>query len=107
MSRIEDSPALFGSGVGRATYGDTTCGLCGLKYNEGEDRRGCYDGDSVRYEEFAGLVICECCFARVEQEVLLRMPTILAWYARYVRRCRASVDEQERLLADALRAPFP
>jgi hypothetical protein len=104
MSRIEDSTSLFGNGMGTGTYGDITCGLCGGKYNEGEDARGVYDGDSVSHADFAGLVVCDCCFDRVERGVLAWMPDILVWYAKYLRRRRSALDGQDKLVEDVVLA---
>jgi hypothetical protein len=80
--RFEDTPELFGSGVGTGTCGDIRCDICGTSYNEGEDEREVYDNDSVTHTSFAGLTVCFCCFEKIEKEVLRRMPDIINWYTR-------------------------
>ena len=80
--RYDDSPELFGCGIGTSTCGDIECDMCGTLYNQGNDEAEDYDGDSVLHTTFAGLQVCECCFARVENEVLYRMPYILPWYKK-------------------------
>lgn len=56
--RFEDSPELFGAGCGRATFGESVCGICGVVHNPGADDDE--DGDSLSDEAigetaFAGL----------------------------------------------------
>lgn len=89
--RFEDSFELFGVGVGKGTYGDIKCEMCGTLHNEGEDDLGEYNGESVSWTTFAGMCVCECCFERVENEILRRMPDILPWYRRILDRQKASI----------------
>lgn len=93
--RYEDTPELFGDGMGIGTYGDIKCDICGTVHNEGEDDRGVYDGDSVGHTDFAGLTVCECCFERIENEVLHRMPSILKWYRRILNKRRERLNRIE------------
>lgn len=90
--RIEDTPELFGVGAGSGTCGDITCEWCGQKYNEGNDAAEDWDGDSVVYTEFAGKTVCECCFEKVEDEVLRRLPDAIPWYSRLLARKKDFVD---------------
>lgn len=101
--RIEDTPELFGGDVGTGTYGDVKCGICGNKYNEGEDARGVYARDSVSTTEFAGITVCDCCFGKIESEILHRMPHILTWYARFLNKQRKDLKEKEWLLCNVLK----
>lgn len=93
--RFEDTPELFGDGAGGSTCGDIECEFCGAKYNEGEDERGIYDGESVGWTEFAGLCACECCFAKIEAEVLRRMDRIVPWYERWLDRRLADCNRRQ------------
>jgi hypothetical protein len=56
------------------------------------------DGESVRYTEFAGLQVCECCFGKIENEILRRMSDILSWYKKIVDEQKKSVENDEALL---------
>lgn len=87
--RFDDSPDLFGCGVGTSTCGDLTCDICKVTHNAGNDALAEVEGDhiyrdavSVRETRFAGMTVCEYCFERIESEVLRRMPYILKWYTR-------------------------
>lgn len=93
--RFEDSPNLFGGGSGSGTCGDIKCQFCGTLYNEGNDEAESYGRDSVTETDFAGLTVCECCFEKIEIEILHRMPDIMSWYRRILeaRRKRLSEDE--------------
>jgi len=97
--RREDSPELFGCGVGHGTYGDITCGICGRKWNEGENERGVYDNDSIGVTYFAGLEVCECCFEAIETEVFNRMPDILTWFRRIVEKKKKNIENAEKALS--------
>ena len=96
--RLIDSPGLFGLGVGTATYGDIKCEICNTMYNEGNDERGDYNGDAVRNTTFAGLEVCECCFAAIETSVINHMPQILQWYAELLRTKRKNLELDEARL---------
>lgn len=83
--RHEDTPDLFGSGIGSSTVAPTHCDFCNTTYNEDNiDTEGDpIDRDCwIRDTNFAGLFVCDCCFERIENEILRRMPDILAWYRR-------------------------
>jgi hypothetical protein len=98
MARFEDSPDLFGSGIGHSTCGDFICDLCKTQYNTGNDKTENYSGDSVPYTEFAGLVVCGDCFEEIEDEVLHRMPDILKWYKRIMEARKKDIDQGVALL---------
>lgn len=89
---------------GGATCGDIECDLCHRKYNEGEDERGVYDNDSVTETTFAGLTICECCFHKIENEILHRMPRILEWYLEGLNARIETLHERRDLLTKVLHA---
>ncbi len=94
--RYEDTPELFGGDCGSGTYGDITCGICQTAYNQGADEKGDYNGDSVTWTSFAGLDICNCCFEKIENEVLGRMGQILPWYKRLLLARRKSLEKHEQ-----------
>jgi len=96
--RWEETPDLFGSGCGIATYGDFTCGICGTEHNKGNDAAQDYDGDSVGVTEFAGIEVCYDCFEKIETEIVNRMKYILPWYRRIVERRRESLDAADNAL---------
>ena len=94
------SNALFGVGIGISTCGDFTCAFCGTKYNEGNDAKQSYDGDSIPIENFAGLDVCGDCFSKIENEILGRMPDILKWYKNIIEKKQARINEQVEGLSD-------
>lgn len=83
MRRLEDTPDLFGYGMGVSTCGKQECGWCGHVYNKGCDEE-CEGGEFVTWTDFGSLEVCECCFGKIEQAVLNRMPDILPWYRRFM-----------------------
>jgi len=102
MARFENSPNLFGWGVGGSTMAEVICEVCGKVYNEGigieDDDRNEDKGESVLHTEFAGLQVCECCFEKIENAVLSRMPDILKWYRNIIASRKESIQENEALL---------
>ena len=83
--RHDDSPELFGGGCGAGTSGDIECDICHEKYNQGADEAEDYaDRTTVCWTDFAGLTVCDCCFWKIEEEVLKRMPQIIPWYQKIV-----------------------
>jgi hypothetical protein len=98
MSRFIESPDLFGHGAGISTCGDFTCGICGTKYNEGNDEAENYNDESILLTDFAGIQICGDCFEDVENEILYRMPDILKWYKQIIQSKKAHLEEMEKLL---------
>ena len=95
MDRIKDSPELFGCGAGRSTTGEIVCEWCGNTY---EDK---LDITSICWTEFAGKEICECCFGKIEAEIIRRIDDILPWYKKYLMEKTAKmVNIAERNLAD-------
>ena len=98
MARLIDSNDLFGAGFGESTCGDLVCDICGTKYNEGNDETEDYDGDSVIYTEFAGKTVCYNCFEAIENEILHRMPDILAWYKKIIEARKEHVKSDEAML---------
>lgn len=102
--RYDDSPDLFGAGVGAGTTGDIKCGICGTLYNEGNDERQDYNGDSTLWTVFAGLTVCDCCFEAVESEVLSRMKYILPWFIKILNRQKESVVKKALLVEEVRRA---
>lgn len=97
--RHEQSPGLFGVGVGGSTCGPVECGWCGSRYNAGVTDDG-PDGEWVGTAMFGRHEVCDRCFADVESAVLAYIDDILAWYGRILQRRR----ERDQGKADALRA---
>lgn len=99
--RHEQSPGLFGLGIGTSTSGPVTCEWCSTVHNQGIDPEGNGpDGDWVGTAAFGSLQVCECCYSEVESAVLACIDDILAWYGRILARRR----ERDQSRADALRA---
>jgi hypothetical protein len=102
MARFEDSPDLFGNGMGSSSCGEIICEVCGKVYNKGigvdEDEDDDEEGDSILNTEFAGLQVCECCFEKIENETLRRMPDILKWYKKIIASKKNQISEAEALL---------
>lgn len=96
--RIFDTPELFGMGCGSGTCGDIQCDMCKTKYNQGNDKSENYSGDSILHTDFAGIQVCECCFEKIENEVLLRMPDILKWYRQILNSKKKNLKEKDMLL---------
>jgi hypothetical protein len=100
--RYKDTPDLFGKGVGTSTTGTVHCGLCGATWNaDNEDENGNIideGADSVRDTQFAGITVCDCCFERIEDEILRRMPNILKWFAEITAERRRLLLRDEALL---------
>jgi len=107
MDRFEDTPGLFGAGVGIGTFGDIKCGICGSKYNQGNDENESYNGESVRYTDFAGITVCECCFGEVEREVLNRIMNIIPWYTRILKSKDNELEERRKQILDLICEPVP
>ena len=99
MGRFENSNELFGRGYGQSTCGDFVCNFCGTKWNEGNDESEYYDGDSISYTNFAGLIVCFNCFEEIEKEILCRMPDILVWYRKILNERREHVEAAESMLS--------
>src|SRR5438105_4485978 len=98
--RIDDSPGLFGAGIGTGTSGDLKCGVCGMEYNIGADAAEDYEHrESVGWANFAGMTVADCCFEDIEAGVLAHMDDILTWYAKIVKARRRRVERDEARLA--------
>ncbi len=98
--RFEDSPELFGCGVGTSTCGDIECEICGTKYNEGADASGVYREDAIPNTEFAGMIVCECCFEKIENEIWRRRKDIIPWITRRVKHLQSIIDDDKKMLAE-------
>ena len=100
MTRFEDSPDLFGGGIGCSTHGEFTCLICGTACNKGNDETENYIGDPVGYTDFAGGCICNDCFEIVEFEILKRMSDILPWYKRFLDNTKKRTAYMENLVKE-------
>lgn len=99
--RFEDTPGLFGSGLGINTRGDFKCGICGKKYNIGADKEEDYENrEGLTVEGFAGIDIGECCFEKVEDSVIKFMPLIIPWYKRILVARRKNLEDAEGVLKE-------
>lgn len=91
--RHENTPELFGVGVGGGTGYEVICDWCNSVHNpdaDPDDSRT--EGETVRTTQFADKHICDCCFEKIENEVLTRMPSILTWYKRILQRSQKRVE---------------
>ena len=104
MERFEDTPELFGYGAGAGTCGDIECDFCGAKYNQGNDEKEDCSGDSVTWTRFAGLTCCDCCFAKIEEDVWRRRRDVLPWLARRIKAEEKSVKKDKRFLDSVFNA---
>lgn len=98
MSRFEDSPGLFGGGFGISARGPVTCEWCGVTHNK--DNEDLDEDQSVAITEFADKQICDCCFEKIEGEIIHRMKYILKWFRRIQEERTRQVNETEVLLLD-------
>jgi hypothetical protein len=107
MARYEDSSFLFGVGSGDSTDGEIICDVCGNVYNKGisTDEDGDNDiefGESVRYQDFGELQVCECCFEKIETAVLVNIEDILKWYRRIIQARKNNIQKSEKLLNEVI-----
>jgi len=99
MARYEESPNLFGCGTGDSTSRELICEFCGKVYNKGiDDDSGDDEGIDIPYTEFAGKQVCHCCFERIENEILRRMPDILSWYKKVISIKKEIAEDVEAIL---------
>jgi len=104
--RFEDTSNLFGRESGSSSGCSLDCRLCGVTHNDGadSDEDPSMEGDSVCYTHFAGLQVCDCCFHRIENEVLGRMPDIIPWFIRIVEGRERQTIEMRELVTRLTRA---
>ena len=88
------SANLFDSEIGYSTCGDITCGICGTAYNQGNDEKEDYSGESVVYTDFAGICVCSGCFEKVEREIFSRMDDIIPWYHNILMKQKRATEER-------------
>lgn len=104
MARFEDTPGLFGVGVGGGTYGDVTCDWCGTEYTGREGKDGEATGDeAISITYFGDLQIASCCFEKVEEAVLSHIDVIVPWFTRILRKKRNRLSGQEGRLKELQR----
>ena len=116
MLRFENSPGLFGVGIGGSTLSDIKCEWCGTVYDgrELEDGEPRSSSESIGVVYFGSLLVLECCYAKVEAAVLAHIIDIIPWYMRILTsRERRHYQEQEQIVAlatavsAAAREPLP
>ena len=90
--RYDDSPDLFGSGVGHGTSGGIDCEWCGTVHEE--------DDVIIDYTHFADKVVCYCCFEAIETEILRRMGDLLPWYLSIVSSSLDSLTKNKKIAED-------
>jgi len=95
--RFEDTPNLFGCGVGHSTLNEIRCGICGTVYKARESEE-----EYIRRTDFAGIEVCDSCFEKIEREILRRMPDILPWFTRILE-VREKQNERDRMLIKMVR----
>ena len=100
MARFEDSPGLFGLGIGSGTYGNCICEWCGTEYEDREDEEGepLNGNESISLVWFGDKQICDCCFEKVEDAVLLCMDDIIPWFIKILAGKRNEVEVFEDML---------
>lgn len=93
--RFEESIDLFGLGMGQSTTSGFTCGICKKRYRESDP-----SDDGVRWTNFAGLEVAECCFEKIEASVLLRIRDIIPWFTRILENQRAKIKSYDAVIAE-------
>ena len=96
--RFEDSPGLFGCGVGHGTHGEVKCGFCGNVFNKGADDTEDYNNEGILVADFAGLECCETCFEKIEGEIWRRRRDVMAWIAKRLLAVEDEVKADKTLL---------
>jgi len=91
--RVEDSPGLFGLGIGYSTCSGIKCDWCGTLYEDDKD-----EDKYVSWADFGGKQICQCCFEQIEDAVLSHIDDILPWYARILQARRTDLEKLEENL---------
>jgi rubredoxin len=89
--RFVDSAGLFGAG-GVSTTHKFSCELCGRVYNEEDDETS---DDFIRHTEFLGKTVAECCFERIEDEVLHHIENILPWFQKILAKRHERLTQME------------
>lgn len=95
MPRFENTPGLFGRGVGEATFKEIACDWCGTKYPD----RAYPLSESISFTKFGDLTIVECCFEKVEEAVFSRIDDIIPWFVRILLSRRQTLEQREGMIA--------
>lgn len=99
MARFEDTPGMFGKGVGGGTGYEITCSVCRTVHNKGIFPESDPIGhETVCYQDFAGLTVCDCCFEEIEETVWLLLGDIFSWATRRLRNIDLRVQNMSELL---------
>ena len=101
--RFEDSPDLFGGGVGSGSYAEEKCDVCGTVHNEGcgaSENDDDLSDEAVGWTDFGPLHVCECCFEAIEKAVFRRIEDIVRWYGRILARQREALEQRETALKE-------
>lgn len=97
QTRFEDSPDLFGCGVGASTGFTEQCDWCGCIHNpDADDDDPSTEGDSVMWTDFAGKHVCYCCFAMIEEEIWHRRSHVIGWLLRRIMAIKKQLDRDCR-----------
>ena len=96
--RYNDSPGLFGSGIGSGTFGEFKCDWCGLEYNKGACEENGYAEESVTYTYFGNLQICYLCFEIVEEAIWKQRKYVLKWMTLRLKAAKDNIDEDIQAL---------
>lgn len=85
----------FGIGVGSSTGCEIECEFCGKVHNQGYDvDRDGKEGESVRYIDFLGKTMAECCFRQLEEDVFRKREYIINWLDELARiKCNQAVRD--------------
>lgn len=95
MTRSQDTPGLFGGGVGSNNADDgVKCIHCGKYYPKAKD-----ENDTVSYVFWCGGKVVECCYEKVENEVLINMKLIIPWFTKLLKKKNESNEGLKKLVA--------
>jgi hypothetical protein len=92
MARFEDTPDLFGVGVGGGKDGPIKCEWCGKTYPAGNE--------SISFTVFGDKQVCDCCFEIIEEAVLDRIDDIVSWFIRILKNKRKILEDREETLRE-------
>lgn len=100
MARFEDTSGLFGQGGG-GTGGNIKCEWCGKNHTGRENKGGeaKSSSETIYFDNFGDLQVCDCCFEEVEAAVLPLMPRIVPWFIRILQSKRRHLEQHEAMVA--------
>lgn len=102
MARFEDTPGLFGVGIGVSTLGDVRCEWCGKETTGRSNVQGeaTQHVETIAVAHFGDKQICDCCFENVEGAVLDHIGKIVPWYLRILKAHRGRLEKDDAMMQD-------